>query len=73
MSREIDFVFLSDNNPEYIYSLEVYDDRNQSCGGCRTRTKDDLRAMNNLWKERYPTTMMGLRYIYKKEDKLITL
>lgn len=71
MARQIDFIMLSENSPEYVYSLEAYDDRNRPCGGCRTKNKDDLRAMNNLWKETY--SLSNLRYVYKKNDTVINL
>lgn len=71
MAKRIDFIMLSETNPEYIYSLETYDDRNHSCGGCRTKNKEDLKAMNNLWKELYG--LLNLRYIYKKNDTVINL
>ena len=66
------FIPLSDVQDGYNYSLEAFDDRNNSCGGCRTKSKDDLRKMYNLWKERYPSTM-NLRYVFKKDDKQIAI
>lgn len=71
MAKQIDFIMLSETNPEYTYSLEAYDDLNRSCGGCRTKSKEDLKAMNNLWKELYG--LLNLRYIYKKNDTVINL
>ena len=70
MAKTIDFIFLSENEPGYDYTMEVFDE-GKPTGGCRTKNKDDLKAMYNLWKETYGT--MFLKYIFKKGDKVITL
>ena len=71
MAKRIDFIMLSETNPEYIYSLEAYDDLDRSCGGCRTKSKEDLKVMSNLWKELYG--LLNLKYIYKKNNVVINL
>ena len=71
MAKQIDFIMLGEYSPEYNYSLEAYYDLNRSCFGCRNKSKEDLKAMNNLWKELYG--LLNLRYIYKKNDTVISL
>lgn len=71
MSKEIDFITLDKDNPVYMYSLEAIDDRNRECGGCRTRNKEDLRLMYQIWKETYGA--FNLKYIFKKGGSVISL
>lgn len=54
-----------------IYKLEAYDDRGNSCGGRSVKSKEELKELHRLWQERYPT--LGLRYVFYKNDKRITL
>lgn len=70
MSQEIDWVNLEVISPEYPYSLEAFDE-GKSCGGCRTKTKDDLREMHRLWQERYSGLL--LKYYFKKNERMIDL
>ena len=74
MAKEIDYITL-DETPQdilsYQYSLEAYDDRNRDCSGCRTRNKEDLKSMYQLWKELYGT--LNLKYTFKKGEKVIEL
>lgn len=68
MSKEIDFITLEENNPEYPFSMEAYE-YNKPSGGCRTRNKNDLKAMYQLWKETYGT--LNLKYIFKKNEEVL--
>ena len=68
MSKEIDFITLEENNPEYSFSMEAYEYGKPS-GGCRTRNKNDLKAMYQLWKETYGT--LNLKYIFKKNEEVL--
>ena len=70
MAKAIDFIYLEDNNPNYPFSMEAYEYGKPS-GGCRTKTKEDLRAMYELWKETYG--MINLRYIFKKNEEEIKI
>ena len=70
MSQEIDWVSLDVTSPEYPYSLEAFDE-NKPCGGCRTKTKDDLKEMYRRWQERY--SGLFLKYYFKRNERLIEL
>ncbi len=54
-----------------IYRLEAYDDRGNPCGGRSAKSREELKDIYKLWQERYPT--LGLRYVFYKNDKRITL
>ena len=68
--KTIDFITLEETDPAYPYSMEAYEYEKPS-GGCRTRNKNDLQAMYQLWKETYGT--INLKYIFKKNDEKINL
>ena len=70
MAKQIDFITLDEIDPAYPYSMEAYEYEKPS-GGCRTRNKNDLQAMYQLWKEVYGT--INLKYIFKKNDEKINL
>lgn len=70
MAKIIDFITLEENDPAYPYSMEAYEYEKPS-GGCRTRNKEDLKAMYQLWKEIYGT--INLKYYFKKGDRGIEL
>ena len=74
MANKIDFLTFEESpeeNPEYPYTLEAYDYGNKPSGGCRCKSKDDLRTMYQLWKETYG--VYNLKYYFKKNDKEILL
>ena len=75
MSKQIDYIplWLASSDQDilaYPYSLEAYDHGKPS-GGCRTKNKEDLRSMYQIWKETYGT--IELKYIFKKGEKVIEL
>lgn len=74
MAKEIDFLTLEESpesNPDYPFTLEAYDYGDKPSGGCRCKTKDDLKLMYQLWKEVYG--IYNLKYVFKKLDKEIVL
>jgi hypothetical protein len=73
MAKEIDFIRLDDESKdisEYPYALEAYD-AGKPTGGCRVKTKDDLKAMYQLWKETYG--MFDFKYYFTKNGKPIDI
>ena len=71
--KSIDFLTLEESpegNPEYPYSLEAWE-YDRPSGGCRCKSKDDLKAMYQLWKETYGT--INLKYYFKKGEQVIQL
>ena len=70
MAKTIDFITIEEGDPSYPFSLEAWE-YDKPSGGCRTKTKEDLRAMYELWKETYGT--INLRYIFKKNEEEIRI
>lgn len=73
MAKEIDFLTLEESpevNQNYPYSLEAWEYEKPS-GGCRCKSKEDLRTMYTLWKEVYGT--FNLKYMFKYLNQQINL
>lgn len=73
--KEIDFIpiwmpMTEDEIIKYPYIMEVYEYGKPS-GGCRTKNKDDLKAMYQKWKDTYG--IFNLKYIFKKNEKIIDI